>query len=119
MYYLYSPFGRSTRQFKLDNHCLGTGKVEMTWTNEKIQEWRHRLGYVSTHFVKRNFEASNQFYPVVRHEHNVVPKKSAVVRFISLPNPMHSIRRNKEKIYWAQQRIPTLVKSRWGLVFIE
>ena len=45
----YSPygiFGRSTRHFNSDETCLGTGRVNITWTKKKMQEWRQRLGYV-------------------------------------------------------------------------
>ena len=38
LYSPYSPFFKSTRQFKLDKPCLDTGKVKIVLTNEKIQE---------------------------------------------------------------------------------
>ena len=40
----YSPFGITTRQFKLNDSCPARGRVKIVWTNEKIQEWRQRLG---------------------------------------------------------------------------
>ena len=80
----------------MDETCLGTGRVKMAWTNEKIQEWRQCLGYFSAHFVKKTFEASTQDYQGVRHEHGFMPTKSAVVRFTSLTDPMHIIHLNKE-----------------------
>ena len=51
----YSLFGTSTRKFKQDKPCLGTGRVNIVWTNEKIQEWRQRLGYVILNLVKDTF----------------------------------------------------------------
>ena len=68
--------------------------------NKKIQEWRHRIGYVSTHLVKKTFEASNKDYLGVSHESKVILNNSALVRFPSLPGPMHGIRRNKEMFWW-------------------
>ena len=49
LYSPYIPFGRTTRQFKLNDPCPATGRVKIVSTNEKIQEWRHSLGYVSPH----------------------------------------------------------------------
>ena len=71
----YSPFGITARQFKLDKPCPATGRVNIFWTNEKIQEWRQRLGYVSPHLIKKKIDNSTQDYPGVRHEREVVPKK--------------------------------------------
>ena len=68
----------------------------MTWTSDKIQEWRQHLGYVSANTVNKTFEASTQDYPDVKQEHEFIPKKSAVVRFPSLPDPMRSTICNKE-----------------------
>ena len=76
--------------------CLGTGRVKITWTNDKIQEWRQHLGYVSAHLVKKTLEASTHYYPGVRHERKVTPKKSAVVRFTILIDPIRGVCRNKE-----------------------
>ena len=92
----YSPFGRTTRQFKLDEPFPATGRVKIFWTNKKIQEWRQRLGYVSPNLVKKTFNDSTQYYPGVRHKQEVMPKKSAVVRFPSLSDPMRDIRRSKK-----------------------
>ena len=47
--------------------------------------------------VKKTFDNSNQDYPGVRNERKVMPKKSAVVRFPSLSDPMPGICCNKEK----------------------
>ena len=116
MYYLYSPFGISTRQFKLDNHCLGTGKVEMTWTNEKIQEWRHHLGHVSTHILKKTFEASTNDYPGASNDREFMPKKSSVVRFTRLPDKMRSISRNNEKFSVDITEDTHDEKKHWGLL---
>ena len=95
----YSPyitFGRTTRQFKLNDPCPETGRVRIVWTNEKLQEWRQRLGYVSTHLVKKTFENSTQYYLGVRHKWEVIPKELAVVIFPSLSDPMRGICCNKE-----------------------
>ena len=70
--------------------------MKIVWTDDKIQEWRQRLGYVSPHLVKKTFENSTQDYPGVRHDWEVVPKKSAVVRYPSLYDPMCGILCNKE-----------------------
>ena len=56
----YSPFDRSNRYFKLDETFLETGRVKLTWTNDKIQEWRQCLGCISAHVVNKTFEASTQ-----------------------------------------------------------
>ena len=70
--------------------------MRIIWTNEKIQEWRQRLGYVIPHLVKKTFNNSTRDYPGVRHERGVMPKKLAVVVFPSLYDNMRGIRRNKE-----------------------
>ena len=36
-YSTYITFGRSNRKFKLDETCLGKGRVNMTWNNKEIQ----------------------------------------------------------------------------------
>ena len=90
----YSPFRRTTRQFKLDEPCPATGRVKIVWNNEKIQEWRQHLGYFSPHLVKKTFNNSTQDYPGVRHKWQFMPKKSAVVRFTRLSDPMRGIRCN-------------------------
>ena len=33
----YSPFGKSTRQFKFNNTCPEMGRLNIVWNNEKIQ----------------------------------------------------------------------------------
>ena len=68
----------------------------MTWMNDKIQDWRQCLGYVSAHLVKKTFETSTQDYSGVRHDCEVTTKKSSVVSFPILPYPVCSIRFNKE-----------------------
>ena len=64
--------------------------------NEKIQEWRQLLRYVISHLVKKNFQASNQYYPSLRHEQEVMPNKSDMVRFTSIPDPTRGVHCNKE-----------------------
>ena len=113
----YSPFGRTARQFKLNDPCLVTGRVNIGWTNEKIQEWIQCLGYVSPHLVKKTFENSAQDYPEVRHEREFMPKKSVVVRFTSLYDPMRGICRNKETFSLDLLDNTHAGKKRWGLVF--
>ena len=71
------------------------GRLKIVWTNEKIQEWTQRLGYVRIHLFKKTFENSTQNYPGVRHEQEVMIKKSAVFRSSRLSDPMRGIRRNK------------------------
>ena len=92
----YSPFGRYTRQFKLDEPCVGTDRVKLTLTNNKIKEWKNHLGYVSDHLANKICEASTWDYPGVRHEHEVIPKNATVVRFPSLTDPIRGIFRNME-----------------------
>ena len=46
--------------------------------------------------MKKVFENSTQYYPGVRHEREVMPKKLDVVRFTSLSDPMRGICHNKE-----------------------
>ena len=75
---------------------MGTDKVNLTSTNKKIQEWRHRIGYVSAHLVKKTFEAYTKDYPGVRHERKVIMNKSALVTFPSLLDTLRGIHRNKE-----------------------
>ena len=36
-YLPYSPFGKSTRQFKLNDPCPAMGRLNIVWNNEKIQ----------------------------------------------------------------------------------
>ena len=91
--------------------------MKIVWTNEKIQEWRHRLGYVSTHLVKNTFEKSTQDYPDVRHEREVMPKKSAVAISPGLSYPMFGISRNKKYFSVDLLEDTHVCKNRWGLVF--
>ena len=93
--------------------------MNIVWTNEKIQEWRQRLGYVSHHLMKKTFDNSTQDYPGVRHEREVMPKKSAVAISPGLSYPMFGISRNKKYFPWTCWRIPTLGKSVGDLYFTE
>ena len=89
----------------------------IVWSNEKIQEWRQHLGYVIPNLVKKTFENSTQDYPGVRHKQEVMPKKSAVVRFPSLSDPMCSISCNKDTFSVDLLENTHAGKNRWGLVF--
>ena len=71
-------------------------RVKIVWNNEKIQEWRQHLGYVSSHLVKKKFADSTQYYPGVRHEREVMPKKSDVEIFPALSDYLRGFSRNKE-----------------------
>ena len=115
-YYPYSPFGRPTINFKLYYTCMGTGRVKMNRTNEKIQEWRHHLGHVSTHILKKTFEASTNDYPGASHDREFMPKKSSVVRFTRLPDKMRSISRNNEKFSVDITEDTHDEKKHWGLL---
>ena len=53
----------------------------------------------------------------MRHEQEVIPKNSAVVRFTSLPDPMRGVRRNKETFSVDLLEDTHAGKKRWGLVF--
>ena len=53
----------------------------------------------------------------MRHKREVVPKKSAVVRFPSLYDPMHGISCNKETFSVDLLENNHAGKKRWGLVF--
>ena len=94
-YSIYISFGIYTRQFRFDNPCLVTVRVNITWKKDKIQEWRKRLGCISAQLVKKTYEASTQDYPGVRHKCEVMSKNSDVVIIISLPDPMNDICCNK------------------------
>ena len=113
----YSPFGRTTRQFKLDEPCHATGRVKIVWNNYKIQEWRQRLGDVSSHLVKKTFDNSTHDYPGVRHEQETIPKKSAVGIFPRIFDPMRGICRNKETFSVDLLENTHVGKKLWGLVF--
>ena len=86
-YFTYSPLGKSTMQFKLNDPFPERGRVKIIWTNYKIQECRQRLGYVSSHIVNKTFENSIQNYPGVRNEREVMPNNSAVEIFPGLSDP--------------------------------
>ena len=91
IYLPYSPFGKSTRNFRLSDPCTARDRVKIVWTNEKIQEWRQRIGYVSSHLVKKKFTNSTQYYPGVRYEREVMPKKSDVERFPGLSDSLRGV----------------------------
>ena len=95
-YLPYVPFGRISRQLKTADPCTSLSRVKYTWTDKQITEWRQRLGYISSHLVKKTFKSSTQFYPGVRHEREVMPKKSVVERFPAMSDALRSIRGNKE-----------------------
>ena len=87
-------------------------KVKIVYTNKNIQEGRQRLGYVSPCLVKKTFDNSTQDYPGVRNEREVMPKKSSVVRFPSLSDPMPGIFFViRKKFPWDCWIIPTRGKS--------
>ena len=96
---------------------MGKARVNRTWTNKKIQEWRQRLRYVSAHLVKKIFETYNQDLPGARHACEVMQEKSYVVRFPSLPDPMRGIRHNKNFFKVDVTEFTHDGKKRWGLVF--
>ena len=110
----YSPFRRTTRQFKLDEPFPSIGRVNTVWTNEKIQEWRQRLGYFIPHLINKTFDNSTQDYPGVRHKREVIPKKLAVVIFTSISDPMRGIRRNRETFPVDLVENTHTGKKRWG-----
>ena len=39
-YLPYSPFGKTTCQFRLSEPCTSLDRVKYAWTNERITEWR-------------------------------------------------------------------------------
>ena len=66
--------------------------------------------------MKKTFEYSTQFYPGVRHEREVMPKKSAVEIFSAMTDSLRSIRQNKET-FSVGVVLDTHAGSRWGIVF--
>ena len=66
--------------------------------------------------MKKTLESSTQFYPGVRHEREVMPKKSAVERFTAMNDSLQSIRRNKET-FSVDVVLDTHAVPRWGIVF--
>ena len=75
------------------------------------------MGYVISHIVNKTFDNSTQDYSGVRHQQDVMLKKSAVIRFTSLPGPMHGILRNKETFSVDLLENTRSGGKRWGLVF--
>ena len=112
----YSPLGRISRQLKTSDPCTSLSRVKYVWADKQITEWRQRLGYISSCLVKKTFESSTQFYPSVRHEREVMPKKSEVERFPAMTDSLRSIRRNKET-FSLDLLLDTRAGSRWGIVF--
>ena len=53
----------------------------------------------------------------MRHEREVMPKKSVVVGFTSLSDPMHGIHRNKETFSVDLLENTHAGNKRWGLLF--
>ena len=117
LYLPYSPFRKSTSHFKLDYPCPARDRVKHFWTNEKIQEWRQCLGYVSSHLVRNTFATSTQDYPGVIHEWDLMSKKSAVEIFPSLSDTLRGISRNKETFFVDLLEDTHAGKKRWGLLF--
>ena len=91
----YSPFGKSTRQFRLSDPCPKRDRVKFVWTNEKIQEWRQCLGCVGSHMVNKTFASSTQYYTGVRYDREVMPKNSFVERFPDFSDSLRCVRHNK------------------------
>ena len=75
------------------------------------------LGYVRAELVKKTFEASTQDYPGVRHERGVMPKKSYVVRFSSLTDPMHIICCSKKHFSVDLLEDTQCGKNIWSILF--
>ena len=94
-YQPYCPFGKITRQLKLSGPCTSLDRVKYAWTNEQITEWRKRLGYISSNLMKKTFESSTQFYAGVRHEREVMPKKSAVDIFPAMSDSLRIVRKTR------------------------
>ena len=74
---------------------MGKRRVKLTWMHTKIQELRQLPDYFSAHLIKKIFKASTQDYMGMRHDLEVMPKKSIVVRFPSLLGQMCGIHHNK------------------------
>ena len=66
--------------------------------------------------MKKTFESSTQFYVGVRHEREVMPKKSAVGRFPAMSDSLRSVRRNKET-FSVDVVLDKHARLRWGIVF--
>ena len=87
----YSLYDRYYIQLNLEYPCHTTARVKLVWMNRNIKEWNQRLGYVSNRITKNNFEAYTQYYPGVQHEREAMPKKSEVLLFMILPDPLRNI----------------------------
>ena len=113
----YGPFGETTCQFRLSEPCTSLDMVNYVWTHKQIQEWRQRLCYISSHLVKRTIASSTQFYPGLRHEREVMPKKSAVERFPAMADSLRSVRRNKETFSVDVVENTHAGNKQWDIVF--
>ena len=116
-YQPYCPFGKITRQIKFSEPCTLLDRVKYAWTNEQITEWRQHLGYIISNMVKKTFESSTQFYTGVRHEREVMPKKSATERFPAMPDSLRNFRHKKETFSVDVVVDTHAGKMRWGIVF--
>ena len=116
-YLPYSPFGENNRQFKLADPCASLDRVKYVWTHEQIQEFWQRLGYVSSHLVNKTFASSTQFYPGVRHEREVIPKKSAVEIFPDIADSLRSVCQNKDNFYVDVVENTHAGNNQWVIVF--
>ena len=67
--------------------------------------------------MKKTFENSNQEFSDVRHEREVMPKKSSVEIFPVIYDPLRSISRKKETFSVDLLEDIHARKNRWGLVF--
>ena len=67
--------------------------------------------------MKKTFENSNQEFSGVRHEREVMPKKSSVEIFPGFSDPLRGISRNKETFSVDLLEEIHAGENRWGLVF--
>ena len=67
--------------------------------------------------MKKTFENSNQEFSGVRHEREVMPKKSSVEIFTVISDPLRGISRKKESFSVDLLEDVHARKNRWGLVF--
>ena len=112
----YSLSDRYYIQLKLEYPCHTTARVKLVWMNRNIKEWNQRLGYVSNRITKNNFEAYTQYYPGVQHEREAMPKKSEVLLFMILPDPLRNIWCNKEPFLADIMEFTHNGGMRWWLV---
>ena len=98
----------------MDNPSHATRRVKLIWTDENIQEWNQRHGYVISRIMKNTFEALSQYYPGVQHENEEMHKNLEVVRFTILPDPICSIKHNKENFYVDIAEHVYASKKCWG-----